>query len=87
MHKKWTNFLMALSAETKLRDRFRDSTKRAKLFEQYDITDPGLLDEGRENELKAAVEAENGLKQVEWWIRAAGARVEANPDYDPSGSD
>ena len=82
MHKKWTNFLMALSADTKLRDKYRDSTKRAKLFEQYDITDPSLLDAGREDDLKAAVEAESGLRQVEWWIRAAG--VEPNAEYDPN---
>ena len=82
MAKKWTNFLIALSGDSKTRDKYRDSTKKAELFEQYDITDPTLLDEGKEAELRDAVVAENGLKQVEWWIRSAGVPVK-NPDYDP----
>jgi hypothetical protein len=84
MHKKWTNFLIALSADSKTRDKFRDTTKKAQLFAQYDITssDQTLLEAGKEDELRAAVEAEGGLKQVEWWIRSAGM-PEANPDYDP----
>jgi hypothetical protein len=81
MAKKWTNLLIALSADSKTRDKYRDTTKRQQLLQQYDISDPSLLDPGREEDLKAAVVAESGLKQVEWWIRSAG--VEANPDYDP----
>jgi hypothetical protein len=81
MAKKWTNFLIALSADAKTRDKYRDSTKKAQLFQQYDITDPSLLEPGREQDLEDAVAAEGGLKQVEWWIRSAG--VEANSEYDP----
>lgn len=83
MQKKWTNFLIALSTYPNARTRFRDTTKRADLFAQYGITDPSLLDAGREDDLSAAVEAESGLAQVEWWIRAAGV-PEYNPAYNPN---
>ena len=81
MAKKWTNFLIALSNSEKARDKYRDSTKKAELFDQYGITDPTLLEEGNEDELKAAVEAESGLAQVEWWISSSGAPVK-NEAYD-----
>ena len=80
MAKKWTNFLIALSRDPNARNKYRDDNKRANLFDQYGITDPTLLDAGREDDLKAAVTAESGLKQVEWWI-LSGVPV-ANPDYD-----
>ena len=35
------------------------------------------------DKMRDAVEAESGLKQVDWWIRSsAGNRIE-NPEYDP----
>jgi hypothetical protein len=84
MAKKLTNFLIALNDSIKMRDKYRDSAKRAKLLEQWDLTDePALQEDATLDELIAAVEAESGLKQVDLWIRTAG-RTDRNPEYDPN---
>ena len=82
MPKKLTNFLIALSADSKTRDKYRNAAKRADLLEQYDLTGHPALQPGATTaQIKAAVEAETGLKQVEFWISVDGAPV-PNPDYD-----
>ena len=82
MAKKLTNFLIALSADPKTRDKYRNSAKRAQLLEQYDLTGhPALQPGATVDQVKAAVEAETGLAQVEFWIGVDGVPV-PNPDYD-----
>lgn len=82
--KELTTFLIALSDSVKLRDKFRDPEKRARLLEQWDLTGHPALQEGATiDEIRDAVEAESGLKQVEWWIRVAGAPL-LNEEYDPN---
>jgi hypothetical protein len=81
--KNLTTFLIALSDSIKLRDKFRDPVKRARLLEQWDLTDHPALQEGATiEEIRAAVVDETGLRQVEWWIRVAAA-PELNEEYDP----
>jgi hypothetical protein len=81
--KDLTTFLIALSDSVKLRDKFRDPDKRARLLEQWDLTDHPALQEGATiEEIRAAVVDETGLRQVEWWIRVAAA-PELNEEYDP----
>jgi hypothetical protein len=81
--KNLTTFLIALSDSIKLRDKFRDPVKRARLLEQWDLSDhPALQEDASVEEIRDAVVAETGLRQVEWWIRAAGA-PELNEEYDP----
>ena len=83
MPKKLTNFLIALSADNKTRNKYRNPAKRADLLAQYDLTGHPALQEGATTaQLKAAVEAETGLKQVELWISVDGTAI-PNPDYDP----
>ena len=85
MAKNLTNFLISLSADPKLRDKFRDPVKRTKLLEQWDLQDEPVLQAGATPEMvKAAVVAEGGNpKQVEWWIRSASL-PELNAEYDPN---
>ena len=81
--KDLTTFLIALSDSVKLRDKFRDPAKRGRLLETWDLTDHPALQEGATvEEIRAAVVAESGLAQVEWWISAADAPV-LNEEYDP----
>lgn len=81
--KDLTTFLIALSDSVKLRDKFRDPAKRARLLETWDLTDhPALRDGATVPEIRDAVAAESGVAQVEWWIRTAGA-PELNEEYDP----
>jgi hypothetical protein len=82
MAKKLTNFLIALSADTKTRDKYRDPAKRAKLLQQWDLTnEPALQPGATAEDVRAAVVAETGLDQVEFWISVDGTPV-PNPDYD-----
>jgi hypothetical protein len=85
MAKKLTNFLIALNDSVKLRDKYRDPEKRARLLEQWDLTDePALQEEATFDDLKNAVAAETGSKQVDLWIRSAGAELQTqdNPEYN-----
>jgi hypothetical protein len=82
MAKKLTNFLIALNDSIKLRDKYRNPQKRAKLLEQWELSESQPLQNDSVEDIREAVTAESGLKQVEWWIRAAGEPV-LNPDYDP----
>jgi len=82
MAKKLTNFVRALSSDTVLRDKYRDPAKRGQLLEQWGLEDHPALQEGAPDDaIENAVRAENGTKQVEWWIRSAGA-PEFNTEYD-----
>ncbi len=82
MAKKLTNFLIALSADTKTRDKFRSSTKRAQLLEQYDLTGHPALQEGATaDDVRDAVAAESGVQQVEYWISVDGTLI-PNTEYD-----
>ena len=79
-----TTFLIALSDSVKLRDKFRDPEKRERLLETWDLSDHPALQEGvTVDDIRDAVVAEGGLKQVEWWIRVA-APPELNEEYDPN---
>jgi hypothetical protein len=81
--KDLTTFLIALSDSVKLRDKFRDPAKRGRLLETWDLSNHPALQEGATvEEIRAAVVAESGLAQVEWWISAAGT-PELNEEYDP----
>jgi hypothetical protein len=81
--KDLTTFLIALSDSVKLRDKFRDPVKRARLLEQWDLVGHPALQEGvTVAEIRDAVAAESGVEQVEWWIRVAAA-PELNEEYDP----
>jgi hypothetical protein len=85
MAKKLTNFLIALNDSAKLRDKYRDPQKRARLLEQWDLTDEPALQEGATFEdIQTAVAAESGSNQVDLWIRSAGAdlQTQANPEYN-----
>ena len=85
MAKKLTNFLIALNDSVKLRDKYRDPEKRAKLLQQWDLTDEPALQEGATfDDLKIAVAAESGSKQVDLWIRSAGVELQTqdNPEYN-----
>jgi hypothetical protein len=80
--KDLTTFLIALNDSVKLRDKWRDPEKRAKLLEQWGLSEhPALQEDATIDDLREAVEAESGLKQVDLWIGAAGAPV-SNPEYD-----
>jgi hypothetical protein len=80
--KDLTTFLIALNDSVKLRDRWRDPEKRAKLLEQWGLSEhPALQEDSTIEDMRVAVEAEGGLKQVDLWIRTAGA-PEPNPEYD-----
>jgi hypothetical protein len=80
MAKKLTNFLILLSADSKTRDKFRN--KRAQLLEQYDLTGhPALQPGATVDQVIAAVEAESGVAQVEFWIGVDGVPV-PNDRYD-----
>jgi len=82
MAKKLTNFLVALNDSIKLRDKYRDPDKHQRLLEQWGLADDPALEGGGDIDLmKAKVEAETGIKQVEWWIRSSG-EPELNPEYD-----
>ena len=86
MAKKLTNFLIALNDSVKLRDKYRDPQKRAKLLEQWDLTDePALQSAATFDDIAAAVKAETGSKHVDLWIRASGATLQTQPneEYDP----
>ena len=79
-----TSFLLALSDSRKMRDRYRDSNRRRGLLEEWDLADDPLFEPGAtEEDFRARVTEEGGLRQVEWWIRAASEPV-ANPEYDPN---
>ena len=88
MAKKLTNFLIALNDSIKLRDKYRNPEKRARLLEQWDLADEPALQEGATfEEIESAVRAESGSKHVDLWIRAAGAeplQTLDNPEYDPN---
>ena len=82
MAKKLTNFLIALNDSIKLRDKYRDPDKHDKLLEQWGLADDDALAGGGDIDLmKAKVETETGIKQVEWWIRSSGEPV-LNEKYD-----
>jgi hypothetical protein len=82
--KELTTFLIALSDSVKLRDKFRDPEKRERLLEQWDLSGHPALQEGVSvDDIREAVAAEGGERQVEWWIRVAEAPV-LNEDYDPN---
>jgi hypothetical protein len=82
--KDLTTFLVALNDSIKMRDRWRDADKREKLLEQWGLKEhPALQGEGDVDEMRRAVEAESGLKQVDLWIRSTGV-PEKNPAYDPT---
>jgi hypothetical protein len=87
MAKKLTNFLIALNDSMKLRDKYRDPVKRAKLLEQWDLEGEPALQEGASfDDIASAVARESGSKQVDLWIRSAGTgplETERNPEYDP----
>jgi hypothetical protein len=87
MAKKLTNFLIALNDSVKLRDKYRDPQKRARLLEQWELTDePALQEDATFEAIASAVAAESGSKQVDLWIRASGAgplQTQDNPEYDP----
>ena len=78
-----TSFLIALSDSAKLRDRYRDDEKRAKLLRDWELDEhPAFQDnEPSIDEMKAAVAEESGTEQVETWIGVDS--VEPNPAYDP----
>lgn len=77
-----TSFLIALSDSAKLRDRFRDPAKRAKLLRDWDLDEHPAFQEGASLEqMKAAVAEEGGSEQVENWIGVDS--VEPNPEYNP----
>jgi hypothetical protein len=88
MAKKLTNFLIALNDSVKLRDKYRDPVKRAQLLRQWDLEDEHALRDGATfQDLKDAVAAETGSKQVDLWIRSAGVdplETQDNPQYDPN---
>ena len=82
--KDLTTFLIALNDSVKMRDRWRspDPAEREKLLKQWGLEEEEALQDGGDVEkMRRAVEAESGLKQVDLWIRSAGA-PESNPDYD-----
>jgi hypothetical protein len=83
--KDLTTFLIALNDSVKLRDRWRspDPADREKLLKQWGLEDePALQDGGDVEKMREKVTAENGLKQVDLWIRSAGEPI-SNPEYDP----
>jgi hypothetical protein len=78
-----TSFLIALSDSAKLRDRYRDPEKRAKLLRDWDLADHPALQEGASLEqMQQAVADEGGTYQVENWIGVDSDPV-SNPEYDP----
>jgi hypothetical protein len=78
-----TSFLIALSDSAKLRDRFRDPEKRAKLLRDWGLDDhPALQGDASLEQLQQAVAEEGGTEQVEIWIGVDSDPV-PNPDYDP----
>jgi hypothetical protein len=86
--KDLTTFLIALNDSIKLRDKYRDPEKRAKLLEQWGLSEhPALQETGDATadvkKLRDAVVAETGLKQVDLWIRSTG-QPEQNLEYDPN---
>ena len=84
--KELTTFLIALNDSVKLRDRWRspDPDEREKLLKQWGLEDePALKDGGDVDRMREVVAAESGSKQVDLWIRSAGA-PESNPEYDPN---
>ena len=87
MAKKLTNFLIALNDSIKLRDKYRDPDKRDNLLKQWDLDDhPALQQDATISDIEEAVAAESGTRQVDLWIRAAGATLQTqqNDDYDPA---
>lgn len=77
-----TSFLIALSDSAKLRDRYRDPEKRAKLLRDWELTEhPAFQQDASLDEMKQAVADEGGTQQVENWIGVDS--VEPNPQYDP----
>jgi hypothetical protein len=84
--KDLTTFLIALNDSVKLRDRWRDAAgdpeKLKKVLQPWGLEDePAVKDGGDIDLMRAKVRDEDGLKQVDLWIRSAGA-PESNPDYD-----
>ena len=88
MAKKLTNFLIALNDSVKLRDKYREREKRAKLLEQWDLTDADALQEDASfDTIESEVTKETGLKQVDLWIRSTAEgtlETKRNEEYDPS---
>jgi hypothetical protein len=79
-----TSFLIALSDSAKLRDRFRDPEKRQKLLRDWELSDHPALQSGATlDQVRAAVAAEGGETQVEWWILVDSAPT-LNDGYDPN---
>lgn len=77
-----TSFLIALSDSAKLRDRYRDEEKRAKLLRDWELDEhPAFEGGGSIEQMKEAVADEGGTEQVENWIGVDS--VEPNPKYDP----
>lgn len=87
MAKKLTNFLIALNDSVKLRDKYREREKRAKLLEQWELTGADALQEDASfDTIEKAVAAETGSKQVDLWIRSTSVgtlETKRNPEYDP----
>jgi hypothetical protein len=84
MAKTVTSFLLALSDSRKMRDKYRNPTKRKELLGEWGLADSPLFEPGAtEDDFRQAVVQESGLAQVEWWISVDGAPI-ANPDYDPN---
>ena len=87
MAKKLTNFLVALNDSMKLRDKYRDPEKRAKLLEQWDLTtNPALQEDASFDTIESEVTKETGLKQIDLWIRSTSVgtlETKRNPEYDP----
>jgi hypothetical protein len=78
-----TSFLIALSDSAKLRDRYRNPEKRARLLRDWDLDDHPALQSGASLEqMQQAVAAEGGTQQVEVWIGVDSNPV-PNPQYDP----
>jgi hypothetical protein len=87
MAKKLTNFIVTLNDSAKLRDKYRDPEKRAKLLEQWDLTtNPALQEDASFDTIESEVTKETGLKQVDLWIRSTSVgtlETKRNPEYDP----
>jgi hypothetical protein len=82
--KDLTTFLIALNDSIKLRDKYRNPEDRAKLLQQWGLSDhPALQDDATLEVMRDAVAAEEGLKQVDLWILVDQA-PERNAEYDPN---
>jgi hypothetical protein len=72
-----TEFLIALSNSSEVRDRYNDDSRREDLLREYDLErHPALQPDATIEEMRSAVAAEPDVGQVpDWWILVNSAPV------------